>query len=205
MVLMYHQISDKQSNVLDSCQHTVEEFKSSIFSVIKEGYEIVSIDEALNIISKHDSRKFAVVTFDDVPISAYEIAFPLLKQYNIPFTFFITTDYIGKNGYLSESQILELDRCHLCTIGSHTISHPMLRNVNNSFEELVGSKSYLEKLLGHEVRYLAYPYGRPSSVSSKVIKSAKQAGYKCAFGTIDSLLSGCSARNIYYLPRIVRH
>ena len=76
--------------------------------------------------------------------------------------------------------------------------------VGKSFEELKESKEILERLLGHPVDYLAYPFGRQSSISHKVMKQAEKAGYKCAFGTIDATINDLSSKSLYYLPRIVR-
>ena len=204
-VLMYHHISDQRLEELDSCQHTVEQFINSITKFQQCGYRFVSVDEALELIRNKSSQKFAILTFDDVPSSAYELAVPILQKLDLPFVFFITTDYIGKEGYLNLEQILKLDAMSLCTIGAHTVSHPMLRLVQNSLKELADSKKILENILGHSVDYMAYPYGRPSSVSRKVMKLAKGVGYKCAFGTVQSMLTDCSTKNAYYFPRIVCH
>ena len=203
--LMYHHISDHHLEELDSCQHTVKQFINSITTFQQRGYRFVSVDEAMELIRNKSSQKFAILTFDDVPLSAYELAVPILQKLNLPFVFFITTDYIGKEGYLSQDQILQLDSMSLCTIGAHTVTHPMLRLSKNALKELTDSKNILENILGHSVDYMAYPYGRPSSVSRKIMKYAKIGGYKCAFGTIQSMLTDCSTKNIYYFPRLVCH
>ena len=205
VALMYHHISEYHLDVLDSCQHTIEQFINSLVTYQERGYEFVSIDEAYEIISSNSTKKFAVITFDDVPLSAYEFAVPVLQEKNIPFTFFITTEYLGKEGYITEKHLLVLDKLQLCTIGAHSVSHPMLRNVKNIGFELRESKKILESLLGHTVNYLAYPYGLKSSVSRKVIREANKIGYKCAFGTIQSLITDTSSRNLFYLPRVVCH
>lgn len=79
----------------------------------------------------------------------------------------------------------------------------MLRYSDNISYELKHSKNILEELLGHKVDYLAYPYGRQSSVSRKVQTIAKKTGYKCAFGTIQTPISDVSEKNMFYLPRVV--
>lgn len=167
------------------------------------GYEFVSMDTAINLIKNNSNKKFALITFDDVPINAYYNAVPILEQMKIPYTFFITTGYIGTTGFLNSEQLSLLDANDLCTIGAHTISHPNLRYSDNLYEELRESKQFLESLLGHSVNYLAYPYGRQSSVSHRVRRTAKKIGYECAFGTIESHINDISARSLYYLPRVV--
>lgn len=203
VVLMYHHVSDEKLDVSESCHHTIEQFKNSLYTYLNKGYVFVSIQHALYLIKTKSKQKFAVITFDDVPIDAYENAVPILKQMNLPFTFFITTGFIGTKGYMNEEQIKNLDNSDLCTIGAHTVTHPVLRYVSNSLNELQDSKEYLENLLGHPICYLAYPYGRQSSISRKVIKQAKIIGFDCAFSTIQTSLNDISSKETYFLPRIV--
>lgn len=204
VVLMYHHISDMHLNEPDSCQHTLKQFRHSIESLQDLGYTFVSIETALNLIREKSSEKFAVVTFDDVPADAYHNAVPYLNQKHIPFAFFITTGFLGKEGFITEGELKTVSKNELCTIGAHTVSHPMLRRTSNCYEELYESKVYLEKMLNCSIDYFAYPYGRHSSVSKKIIKLSKQIGFKCAFGTVDSEINDVSAKSIHYLPRIVR-
>lgn len=204
VALMYHHVSDEYVDTNDSCKCTVSEFKNAILQTKAEGRSFVSVEKMLDIIKTKSREEFAVLTFDDVPSNFYTNAYPFLKEENIPFILFITTDFINKVGFLTKEQLLELDRDSLCTIGAHTISHPMLRNVANSMYELSESKNILEKLLGHSVDYMAYPFGRQSSVSGRVMSEAEKSGYKCAFGTIQSPISEKSSKNLFYLPRIVR-
>ncbi len=202
--LMFHHVTNENININDSCKCSPEEFRNVLLQTQNEGRIFVSVDRMLDIIHFKHSAKFAIVTFDDVPDNFYTNAYPVLKNYDIPFVLFITTEFIDKKGYLSMEQIVELDKDPLCTIGAHTMTHPMLRKVNNSREELVDSKKHLEEILGHQVNYLAYPFGRQSSVSRRIMKEAKQSGYLCAFGTIQSYITDTSSNNLFYIPRIVK-
>lgn len=86
---------------------------------------------------------------------------------------------------------------------AHTLTHPMLRRVENSYEEIRKSKENLEQILHKSISYFAYPYGRQSSVSHRIMKEAKQSGFYCAFVTIQAPLSDISRKSIFYLPRMV--
>lgn len=204
VALMYHHVTDDSVNTSESCKCTIKGFETSLYAITREGRRFVSVDEMLDIIRNKRNDKFAVVTFDDVPENFFTNAYPFLKQEEIPFILFITTGFIGKTGFLTERQILELNKDQLCTIGAHTLTHPVLRKVSNSWEEITESKKILEDMLGHDVDYMAYPYGRQSSVSRRIKRDAERAGYKCAFGTIQSSLSDKSSNNLFYLPRIVK-
>ena len=205
IVLMYHHITNDYVNTNDSCICSIEQFKSTLVKYKMGNRKFVSVDQMLNILANEEKVPFAVVTFDDVPYDFYINAYPLLKKMHIPFVLFITIDFLDKPGFLNKVQLKELDLDPLCTIGAHTVSHPMLRISPNSVAELVDSKRLLEEFLGHKIEYMAYPYGRQSSVSRKIIGQAKKAGYKCAFGTIQAPISRMSSKNIFYLPRVVEN
>ena len=203
IILMYHHVISDESMPLSNCVCTVDEFKKSMDEIAKHGYKFVSMDEAIEIIKKGDNTQFASITFDDVPSDFYENAYPVLLSYNIPFTLFLTVDYIYKEGYLNQEQVIELSKNPLCTIGAHTLSHPKLRNCPYAEREIYESKETLESLISKEIGYFAYPYGKSSSISRKIINIAADAGYKCAFGTSDAPIFDIIGKKKYYLPRIV--
>lgn len=78
-------------------------------------------------------------------------------------------------------QALEMDRNGV-RIESHTISHPILTNVDAErlSRELIGSKSVLNEKLGREVRQFCYPNG---SFDESVRKAVVDAGYQAAVTT----------------------
>lgn len=204
LVLMYHHVSDDVHDPLDCCHHSISQFNSSIESLLGQGYVFVPIEKVLEKTELSDGRKYAVITFDDVPYDAYKNAVPILVQRNLPFTLFVTTGFVGQDGYMNVEQIKDVDSLDLCTIGAHTVSHPNLRYCDDPLFELANSKEYLEGLLEHPIDIMAYPYGRQSSVSRRVMACAKHAGFKCAFGTVDAPISDISIRSEFYLPRVVR-
>ncbi len=61
-------------------------------------------------------------------------------------------------------------------IGSHCITHHNLVQLNDEqiLEELMGSKNYLEKVIGKEVKSIAYPFG---SYSKQILDVAEKLGY----------------------------
>lgn len=203
IVLMYHEIVQGNAPADDPCVHSLDEFESLIKHLKAEGYIFVSPYRMNEIIERKSNEKFALITFDDVHSSVYHLAFPAMRELGVPFLLFMTTDFIGKEGYLTEAQLKEMDSYALCTVGSHTQTHPMLRFSKNKTDEIAGSKSILEDILGHRIDFIAYPFGRSSSVSRKVRKITEKAGYKLAFGTIDSPVTDLSSKSRFYLPRVV--
>lgn len=203
LILMYHSIDDENEGRTNSCKHTKKEFISTIQRLKIEGYQFVSIASALEIIKNKNRSRFAVVTFDDVPEDVYHNAYPYLAENGIPFTLFVSQCYIDQPQFLTKNQIIEMDKNPLCTIGAHTLTHPNLRFSVNKGMELSESKRQLEEFLGHEVLYMAYPYGKRQAVSHKVQRQAMRAGYRCAFGTINVPITDHTGKQLFYLPRVV--
>jgi peptidoglycan/xylan/chitin deacetylase (PgdA/CDA1 family) len=118
-----------------------------------------------------------VFSFDDGGSSFYNIVAPILEEYNQRGLFFISTKYVGTNGFVSEAQIKELhERGHI--IASHSHSHP--RDISKlTLDEIVNewttSKTILENIIGEDVKVASIPGG---AVSSAVLRGLKQAGYE---------------------------
>ena len=202
-VLMFHHVTDKEVDINPSCLCKVEVFKSILLKYQEEGYEFVSVETALSYVKEDKERRFVVVTFDDIPDNVFTNAYPFLKENNIPFTVFITVNFIGKSDYITDEHLQVLNREPICTIGAHTMNHPLLRQVKNSDWEIKQSKIELEHILKKQIKLFAYPYGRFSAVSNKVKRQVKHAGYELAFCTVCSPLTKFSANDLFFLPRIV--
>lgn len=202
-VLMFHHVTDGYVDEIPSCRRTCEEFRNTLKRRLYSGVKFINMDEVRDLVFKGGEGNYATVTFDDVPDNFLSEAYPILKELQIPFTLFLTISYLEKPGYINKKDLAALMADPLCTIGAHTLTHPMLRKVKNSFEEISESKYILEKLIGREVKYLAYPFGRPSSISHKVKRQAKRAGFDLAFGTIFAPINKISKRSRFYLPRVI--
>jgi peptidoglycan/xylan/chitin deacetylase (PgdA/CDA1 family) len=85
---------------------------------------------------------------------------------------------------ISVDQLLELEKSGLIKIGAHTINHPILANENddNSEKEIIGSFQGLQEILGHEIKYFAYPNGYPNfDFGQREINILKNMNCKIAF------------------------
>jgi peptidoglycan/xylan/chitin deacetylase (PgdA/CDA1 family) len=82
-------------------------------------------------------------------------------------------------------------------IGSHTISHPHLTQLDDDElrRELVESRERLEDGLGRPCRFVAYPYGDDDA---RVHEAARAAGYEAGF----ALPGAESPFDRYALPRV---
>ncbi len=103
----------------------------------------------------------------------------LLKKYNLPGTFYIIVDAIGKEGFLTWEQIKDFDKQGF-SIGSHTMTHP--NDLKDLFEErlfyeIQNSKDIIEAALGHPISKFCYPRGRyDARVKEMVVTGLKGFG-----------------------------
>jgi peptidoglycan/xylan/chitin deacetylase (PgdA/CDA1 family) len=174
-ILMYHSISDLD----DSDRHpyyrtrtTVKMFEQQVRFLRQNRYRTVSVTEAFRRTqTAKAAEKLVGITFDDGYKDFYTNAFPILSHYGYSATVFLPTAYIGQasrqfNGAecLTWSQAREL-RTAGVEFGSHTVTHPQLRNVTTDQmrTELRRSKDDIEEKLGERVEAFAYPYAFPET------------------------------------------
>jgi len=87
-------------------------------------------------------------------------------------------------------------------IGAHTISHPILKVVDDATaeQEIKGSKQTLETVTGRPVEVFAYPNGRPEvDYGPRDAALVADAGFLCAVSTRAALASANDSP--YELPR----
>lgn len=71
-------------------------------------------------------------------------------------------------------------------IGSHTVDHPILSccDETQAWREISKSREQLSELIGQEVRYFAYPNGKPQlDFSQRDVDLVRRAGYRGAVTT----------------------
>ena len=151
----------------------------------------------------HPSREI-LLTFDDGGISAYAPVAGMIEQYGWRGYFFVTTDCIGRSGFLNPAQIRELDRRgHV--IGSHSCSHPE-RMSREPWERLLaewkGSTERLASILGHPVKVASVPGGY---YSRRVAEAAAAAGIETLFTSEPKagvrIVNGCRVLGRYTVQR----
>jgi peptidoglycan/xylan/chitin deacetylase (PgdA/CDA1 family) len=130
------------------------------------------------------------VTFDDGFKNFYECALPELVKRGIPATMFVITDVIGKtfgpSGYVQEVMSLEQIRAlpeSLVTIGSHTLTHPLLPSINldQAKREIAFSRAKLEEQLHRRIVLFSFPYG---GFNQQLVEICQEAGYQRVFSTL---------------------
>ena len=98
-ILLYHGVTDVDSKGIEnfSGKHIdVGKFEQQMV-FIKRYRNVVGLREMANMLAKGGSfpRDSVAVTFDDSYKNVCDVALPILKQYEIPATFFISTGFVG--------------------------------------------------------------------------------------------------------------
>jgi hypothetical protein len=120
------------------------------------------------------------LTFDDGSVNQFKIELPILKEKELPATYYVITDLVDsliKNIILNNlSKNIE--------IGSHTKSHPDLIKIGNEAakKELVDSKSFLQNNFGlNEGLTMSYPWG----IYDKSVEELVKENYIAARSTAE--------------------
>ena len=90
-ILLYHGVTESKSN-------GIENYSNKHIQSIEFEKQMKWIDENKNVVSIRDIKdkpNSVAVTFDDTFKNIHDVALPILKKYNIPATFFISTGFIG--------------------------------------------------------------------------------------------------------------
>lgn len=126
------------------------------------------------------SASMVAITFDDGGVSYHRVIADRLEGLGWRGHCFISTDSIGRPGFLGRSELRELDqRGHV--IGTHSVTHPTRFSActpGQMLEEWARSRIVLEDLLGHEIRVASLPGGY---MSQAVAHAAREAGVRWLF------------------------
>lgn len=276
-IFMYHRFT-----FADATEHVVsaKNFEWQLQQLQKR-WNVISLGEYLQL--RHQKTPVppytVIITIDDGYRDFYEVAYPLLKTYQYPATFFVTTAFVYGDIWLwhdrlhfaiEQAQVtgLELplkgktvklltatreekfttwqqlsDYCvnvpdeekwrtinkiedllqvrppktvpvdfaavswgqlkemvqNGIEIGGHTITHPVLSQVNPAElqKELVQPKKIIEERIGQVALSFCYPNGRDADITPKVLEIVQNCGW---LGAVQG--SGTDFSNLYRLPRL---
>ena len=193
-ILTYHRVGDFPTRMPSHrgqyCHRP--RFKAQMEMLARCGYSVISIDAAaagLRGEAKLPPRP-VVLTFDDGYVDFLEHAVPVLKEHGYPAVVYAVAGMLGGRSawvapegiasapLMDAAQLREVQKMGF-SIGSHTVSHPRLAQLNTKqiVEEMTVSKRILEDTLGGRVDHFCYPYG---SHDIRAVNAAAEAGYVTA-------------------------
>ena len=111
-------------------------------SILDSGIDFISMEEYAKF--DFSAKNSCVITFDDALSDVFRVAYPELKKRRIPFTVFVITDFLNNDGYISDSELLEMAADPLVTIGSHGVTHEVLSGMSEEKQLLAIKRDFAE-------------------------------------------------------------
>lgn len=188
-ILMYHRVADLPE--YDQLTVTTANFEKQI-AWLARNRNVKPLGDLLERIQEGTAgRNLVAVTFDDGYLDNLENALPILEKYQVPATIYVTSAFAAQSAshpryrsdpkrlHLNWSEISKLARHPLITIGSHTVTHPMLSELGAeaSALEIRDSKLAIEEHTGMDVLDFCYPSG---NYTERELDLVMQAGYRSA-------------------------
>lgn len=146
----------------------------TVFQVVAGVGYLITDDYSLSVYTPLPFKRGIVsLTFDDGWGSQYKNAFPILKQNNVPATFYLISQYTGASLYMTSTQIKALQSAGE-ELADHSATHAHLTTLTPSqlTSELSGSQQQLRTAFGGTFTNFASPYGEYNdAVLTEVKKS----------------------------------
>ncbi|PYI49111.1 MAG: hypothetical protein DMF10_02295 [Verrucomicrobia bacterium] len=205
IIFCYHRLVDKIR--YPGTEITPAAFEAQMKELKDHGITVIGMQDLLawKRGEKNIPPRCAVITFDDGWKSQYDVAWPIMKKFEYPFTMFIYTEGVrggslGGGEAITWEQLADM-RDNGVDIEAHTATHQDLREGHTIMvanpggkrsrtkltgpqyeqwvrNEVVGCKELLEQRLGIKVNCFAVPFG---NYNEHVKELARNAGYEAMF------------------------
>ena len=191
---MYHRFNE---NKYPSTNIKMDIFKKHINLIQKKNYTFYNPSNLKREFQIPRNNKVVLLTIDDAFKSFYIEAWPFLKENKIPFILFVSTEPVGRKGYMTWSQIKEIEKEPYALIGHHSHSHEYL--INKTEDEFINdietaNEEFL-KNIGYIPKLFSYPFGEYSEFMRQYISK----NFDFAFGQHSGVID--LNKNKYELPR----
>ena len=192
--LMYHRFNE---NKYPSTNIKIDIFKKQIELIKDLGYEFYNPELLINELKEPKKEKKILITIDDGFKSFYNEAWPYLKENNIPFILFVSTQPVGKYGYMTWDEIKEIDESKFGFIGHHSHTHEYLIDMTNKefMDDIETATKIFKNKLGYVPSIFSYPFGEYSLYMKNYISK----NFKVAFGQHSGIID--INKDKFELPR----
>ena len=192
--IMYHRFNEFK---YPSTNISMDIFKKHVDLILDANLTFYHPKDFVNEFNVPKKEKKILLTVDDAFQSFYDNAWPYLKENKIPFILFVSTEPVGKNGYMNWDQIKEIERSGFGVIGHHSHSHDYLIDKSEEFflNDLKISNLIFKEELGYVPTLFSYPFGEYSGFMRDFISE----NFKVAFGQHSGIID--VNKNKFELPR----
>ena len=181
---MYHRFNE---NKYPSTNIRMEVFSQQMEQIKNLGYEFYHPDIFLKEFQIPKKEKKILITIDDGFKSFYNEAWPYLKKNRIPFILFVSTEPVGKNGYMTWDEIKEIQKSNIGFIGHHSHTHEYLIDMSEKefIEDIETATKIFKKELGYVPPIFSYPFGEYSLFMKNYISKNFEIAFGQHSGIID--------------------
>ncbi len=192
--LMYHRFNE---NKYPSTNIHMNVFKSQIELIKDNKLKFYNPSKFESDFKEMKNEKKILITIDDAFTSFYENAWPYMKKNKIPFLLFVSTEAIGKHGYMTWDQLKEVEKEEFAFLGNHSHSHEYLigYNFEKFKKDIDKSIDIFKKNIDYNPIFFSYPFGEYSLEQKKYISKK----FKYAFGQHSGVID--LNKDKYELPR----
>ena len=181
---MYHRFNE---NKYPSTNIRMDVFLKHIQLIKDLNYDFIHPNEFKKKFDTPKERKKILLTIDDGFQSFYEVAWPYIKENQIPFILFVSTEPVKNNGYMTWDQIKEIDNESFAVIGHHSHSHEyLIEKSDKEFKEDIEKANMIFKeKLGYVPELFSYPFGEYSEFMRNYISKNFTFAFGQHSGVID--------------------
>jgi peptidoglycan/xylan/chitin deacetylase (PgdA/CDA1 family) len=202
-VLLYHHVGPERPGLARWLTVSPERFAEHMAWLTRHRYWTPSIHDVMAWLDRERAlpARSVLITFDDGHADLAEHAFPVLERAGLTAVTFLVSARIGGTDSWDEGGVHPLLDAQAVrewsgrgqAFGAHSRTHPHLGALSAAArrEEILGSRTDLEALLGEPVSTFAYPYESPDSVSAAIAGEA----FELAFTIQEGLTHGRSERH----------
>jgi Predicted xylanase/chitin deacetylase len=182
--IMYHRFNE---NEYPSTNIRMKVFDEQMQMIKDLGYDFYDPKSFEKEFDEVKDKKKILVTIDDGFKSFYDEAWPYLRKNNIPFILFVSTQPVGKNGFMTWSQILEIEKSKLGTIGHHSHTHEYLIDMTHKdfIDDIETASIIFKEKLGYVPSIFSYPFGEYSKLMKDYISNKFTIAFGQHSGVID--------------------
>ena len=182
--LMYHRFNE---NKYPSTNIKMEIFHEQMKIIKDLNYKFYDPKILIKEFKKPKTEKKILITIDDGFKSFYNEAWPYLKKNKIPFILFVSTEPVGKNGYMDWDEIKEINDSEYGHIGHHSHTHEYLIDMDEKefINDIETSTRIFNEKLGYSPLIFSYPFGEYSLYMKKYISNNFEIAFGQHSGVID--------------------
>ncbi|RUO33915.1 hypothetical protein CWE14_05525 [Aliidiomarina soli] len=182
-ILMYHHVSESTPR---STTVSPDELRAHLQYLADNDFTVIDIRDAIAGVKGEAELpdKAVVLTFDDAYENIFSAGRPILQEFEVPWTLFVTTDPIGERPgrYMSWDQVRQLHDEGV-TIANHTTDHAHMPRRDDAewrqraAENILQAEQKILDEVGVSHQLFAFPYGEYDNVLLELVEELGFTGF----------------------------